>query len=111
MLAVEGAPGQAPRARSARLCQRAYDVISYMDLANIRSNGSHDPRDLMTEHARKRNDIVSGEQQVGVAQPGRLHVDESFAPNRRGDLHNLEVEPTTECVNYKRIHVWPPTVP
>jgi hypothetical protein len=39
-----------------------------------------------------------------------LHVDENFTCHRRGDVDVLEVEPTTECVKYKRLHVWSPAV-
>jgi hypothetical protein len=92
------------------LRERAYDVISDTDLRNIGTDCGRDPRDLVTEHRGCRNEIVSGEEQVGVTQPGRLHVDENFAPNRRCDAHILEIEPTTECVKYKRLHVRPPTV-
>ena len=59
----------------------------------------------MAEHARSRNDIVRSEKQVGVTQPGRSHLDEDFASDRRGNVHVLEFEPTTECVNYKRLHL------
>ena len=45
--------------------------------------------------------------QVGVTQPGRLHVDENFATDRRGDVHVLEIKPVTECVQDKCLHVWP----
>jgi hypothetical protein len=110
MLALEGAAGETPRARSARLRERSYNVISDVDLHDIGTYFGNDPGDLVTKHRRNRNDIVSGEEQVGVTQPGRLHVDEDFVPNRRGDVYNLEVESTTKRVNYKRIHVWPPTV-
>jgi hypothetical protein len=51
---------------------------------------------------------VRGEQQVGVTQPGRFHIDENFTSNWRGDVHIFEIEPTTECVKYKRFDVWPP---
>ena len=47
---------------------------------------------------------MRGEQYVGVTQPGGLHVDENFASNRRGDVHILEVEPTTDTIEYKRLH-------
>jgi hypothetical protein len=110
MLALEGAAGETSRARSARLRERSYDVISDADLRDIGTYFGNDPGDLVTKHRRGWNDIVRGEEQVGVTQPGRLHVDENFVPNRRGDVYNLEVEPTTERVNYKRLHVWPPTV-
>jgi hypothetical protein len=65
----------------------------------------------MTKHRRGRNNIVSGEEQVSVTQTGRLHVDENFAPNGRGDIYVLEIEPTTERIQHKRLHVWPPAVP
>jgi hypothetical protein len=110
MLALEGAVGETSRARTARLRERSYDVISDVDLHDIGTYFGNDPGDLMTKHRWDWNDIVSGEEQVGVTQPGRLHVDENFVPYRCGDVYNLEVEPTTERVNYKRLHVWPPTV-
>jgi hypothetical protein len=76
-----------------------------MDLADFRSHFSHDPCNLMTEHTGKRSDIVCSEQQIGVAQPRRLHVDQNFASHRRSNVHILEIEPSTDCVNYKALHV------
>jgi hypothetical protein len=58
----------------------------------------------VAEHAGPRGEIVSSEKQVGVAEPGRLHVDENFASYRRGDVYILEIEPATECVQHKRFH-------
>jgi hypothetical protein len=37
-----------------------------------------------------------------------LYVYENFAPNGRGDLHILEVESATDCVEHKRLHVRAP---
>jgi hypothetical protein len=45
-----------------------------------------------------------------VTQPRRLHVDEDLAANGRGNVHVLEIEPLTDCIKYKRLHVWAPTV-
>jgi len=50
---------------------------------------------------------VGGEEKASVTQPGRSHIDQNFAPNRRGDVHVLEIEPTTDCVKHKRFHVRP----
>jgi hypothetical protein len=86
-------------------------VISDTELRDVRTHCSHDSRNLVTKHRRRWNDIVSSKKQVGVTQPGGLHLDENFAPNWRGDVHILEVEPATECVEYKRLHVWPPQLP
>ena len=105
MSALEGPAGQTLSARPARLREGAYDVISDADLRNVGSDCGHDPCDLVTEHGGRRNEIVSGEQQVGVTQPGRSHVDEDFAPDRRGDVHVFEIKTVTECVQYKRLHV------
>jgi hypothetical protein len=80
-------------------------VISDTELRDVRPHCSHYPRNLVTKHRRRRNNIVSGEQQVGMAQPGRSHLDENFAPNRGGDVNVLEIEPATECVNYKCLHL------
>ncbi len=43
-----------------------------------------------------------------MTQPGCLHLDEHFAPNRQGNVHILKVEPAAECVNDKRFHLRPP---
>jgi hypothetical protein len=43
-----------------------------------------------------------------MTQSGRSYLDENFAPNRRGNVHILEVEPAAECVNYERLHWWSP---
>ena len=61
MSALEGAAGQTSSARSARLRERAYDVISDTDLRDIGTDCGHDPRDLVTKHRGCRNEIVSGE--------------------------------------------------
>jgi hypothetical protein len=83
-------------------------MISDTELRDIGTDHGHNPRDLVTQHCRRWNDIVSSEQKVGMTQAGRLHLDENFAPNRGRDVHVLEIEPATECVNYKRLHLWPP---
>ena len=88
--------------------ERTYDVISDTELRDVRTDCSHDPRDLVTKHRRRWNEIVSSEQHVGVTQPGRSHVDENFAPDGRGDVHVLEIEPATERVNHKRLHASSP---
>jgi hypothetical protein len=80
-------------------------VISDTELRDVRTDCGHDPRDLVTKHRWRWNDIASSEQKVGMTQPGRSHLDENFAPNRRGDVHVLEIEPSTECVNYKCLHL------
>ena len=82
-------------------------MISDTELRDVGTDCSHDPRNLVTQHRRRRNDIVSGEKQVGVTQPRRLHVDKNFASDRRGDVHVLEIEPMTECVQDKCFHIWP----
>jgi hypothetical protein len=64
MLALKRAAGEASRARSARLRQRPYDVISDTDLRDIGTDCGHDPRDLVTKHRWQWNDIVSSEQKV-----------------------------------------------
>jgi hypothetical protein len=46
---------------------------------------------------------VSGKEQVSVTQPGGLYVDENLVPNGCGDVHILEVEPTTDTIEYKRL--------
>jgi len=80
-------------------------VISDSDLRYVGADCRHDSGDLVTKHRRCRNEIVSGKEQVSVTQPGRLYVYENFVPNRRGDVHILEVEPTTDSVEHKRLHV------
>jgi hypothetical protein len=84
-------------------------MISDTELRDIGTDRGHNPRDLVTKHRRHWNDIVSSEQKVGMTQAGRLHLDENFAPNRCRDVHFLEVEPAAECVNYKCLHLGPPS--
>src|ERR1700735_907934 len=79
-------------------------MISEADLCDIRTHCGHNARNLVTEHRRHWNYIVSGEKQVGVAEACGLHVDEDFAPNRPGNVHVLEIEPEAERVNYKCLH-------
>jgi hypothetical protein len=61
-----------------------------MELRHVGSKLGHDSRYLVAQNGRRRDDIVSGEEQVGVAQPGCLHVDENFPSDWRGDVHGLE---------------------
>ena len=84
-------------------------MISDAELRDIGPNRGRDPRDLVTKHHRRWNDIVSSKQKVGMTQAGRLHLDENFAPNRRRDVNVLEVEPAAERVNYKSFHLGPPS--
>jgi hypothetical protein len=105
MLALERAARETPSACPARLREGPYDVISGTELSDVRTNGCHDPCDLVTQHRGCRKDVVSSEQKIGVTQADRLHVNKSFAPDRRGDVHILEVEPTTQCVKYQRLYV------
>jgi hypothetical protein len=109
MLALERAPGETSGAPSACLRERPYDVIADLHLPDVSACCCHNPRDLMTQHRRRRHDLVSGEQEVRMTQARRLHVDENFTTSRRGDAYLLEVEPTTKCINYECLHVCPPT--
>ncbi len=49
-------------ARPTKLTNRAYNVIPDMELPHIGTNLSYDPRDLVPQHGRHRNDVVRGEQ-------------------------------------------------
>ena len=76
-----------------------------MELRDIRTHCSHDPRNLVTKHCWERDNIVSSKQQIGVAQARRLYFDENFVSYRRGNLNVLEIESSTECINYKCLHL------
>ena len=76
-----------------------------MELRDIRTYRSYDPRNLVTKHRRHRDNIVSSKQQIGVAQARCLHIDERFASYRRGNLNVLEIESSTECINDKCLHL------
>src|ERR1700730_15172127 len=76
-----------------------------MELRDIRTSRGYDPRNLVTKHRRHRDNIVSSKQQIGVAQARRLHIHENFASYRRGNLNVLEIESSTECINYKCLHL------
>jgi hypothetical protein len=90
------------------LRERTYDVISDTHLRDIGTDGSHNPRNLVTKNRGRRYDIVSSEKQVGVTQPRGLYVDEDLASDRRSDVNVFEIEASSECVKYKRLHLWPP---
>ena len=66
--ALEGAAREASIAPTARLSERPDDVIADVDVRDVGTDRSHDPRDLVTQHRRCRRDIVRGEQEVRVAQ-------------------------------------------
>jgi hypothetical protein len=80
-------------------------MITDTDLRNVGTDCRHNPGDLVTKHRRRRNEIMSCKEQVSVTQRGRLSVCENFVPNRRGDVHILEVEPTTDSAEHKRLHM------
>jgi hypothetical protein len=80
-------------------------VISDTKLRDVRTDCSYDPRNLVTKHRRRWNDIVSSEKQVGVTQPRSLHVDEDFASGRRSDVNVFEIKPMTERVQDQCFHV------
>jgi len=42
-----------------------------------------------------------------MTEPGRLYIDENFAPHRCRDLDVVEIEPAAQCVNDKCSHVPP----
>jgi hypothetical protein len=42
-------------------------MISDTELRDIGTDRGHDPRDLVTQNRRRRNEIVSGKQQIGMA--------------------------------------------
>src|SRR6266849_8521303 len=81
-----------------------------MELRDIGADFRHDPGDLMAKHCRCRKDRVGGEEQVRVTESRASHINKNLAPNRRGDVYVLEIELTTDCVKYKRLHVRPPYV-
>jgi hypothetical protein len=81
-------------------------VISDTQLRDVRTYCSYDPRNLVTKHRRRWNDIVSSEKQVGVTQPRSLHVDQDFASDRRSDVHVFKIKPMTERVYNQCLHVW-----
>jgi hypothetical protein len=86
MFALEGAAGDTPGTRSARLHKSPDDVISDPELRDLGADLSDDPRDLMAQHDRWGNDFVGREQDVSVTEPGRLHIDQDLTPDRRGDV-------------------------
>jgi hypothetical protein len=106
-LTLKGAARQATSARPARLGERTYDVIPDSKLHDLRADFRHHPRDLVPKHGRHGNDVVRSEEQVGVAQPGGLHVNQHFTPHRRRNLHILEIKAATQCVHYKCFHFAP----
>jgi hypothetical protein len=106
VLALEGTARETSRARSARLRQRPYDVISDTELRDIRTDCCNDPRYLVTQHGWYGHNIVSSEQEVRMTEAGRLRVDKTLATHRRGDLHVLEIKSMTERVQDKCVHIW-----
>ena len=80
------------------------DVIADVELRDVRTDGSHDPRDLVTEHRGRRHEVMRGEQEVRVAEAGGSNVDEELTTQRRGDLDVLEVEAVAQCIQDKRFH-------
>src|ERR1700757_3327465 len=108
MLTLEGPPRETSSANSAALRQRTYNVISDTELRDIGTHSNHNSGNLVAEYRGRGDNIVSGKQHVGVAQARCLHVDEDFASYWRGDLNLLEIEFSTEFIEYERLHLRPP---
>jgi hypothetical protein len=60
-LALEGAARQASSTSSARLRERADDVISYGEIRDFGTDRCNDARDVVSEHCWFWHDIVSRE--------------------------------------------------
>ena len=56
-------------------------MIADSELCDIRANLDHDSGNLMAEYCWKWNDIVGGEQKIGMTKPGRTYLNKNFAPN------------------------------
>src|SRR6266851_7349834 len=98
----------APSTPAAGLRERPDDLLSNTQLSYVGADLSNDARHLVAEHRRRRNDVMRGEQQVGVTEPRRSHVDQNFPPRRCGDVDVFEVEAASECIDDKRFHSWHP---
>jgi hypothetical protein len=85
-------------------------MIADTELRDIRANFRHYSGDLVAEHGRCREYRVRSEEQVGVTEARRLHIDKNFAPDRLCDPHFLEVEWTADGINDKRLHANPPFI-
>ena len=81
--ALKGPPRKASGAHSARLRERAHDVVANAKLRHLRADGSHDSGDLVTQYGRRRKDGVGGDRQVGVTEPRGSNLDENFAAGGR----------------------------
>jgi hypothetical protein len=79
-------------------------VISDAELRDFGPHGGHDPVELVTEDRRHPHEVVRGEQEVGVAQPGGSNLDEDLPPHRRGEVHVLELEPAADGVQNECLH-------
>jgi hypothetical protein len=65
-------------------------VTPDIELHDVRTHFSHDPRNLMTRYHRYWSDVVSSEKHVGMTQASRFHFDENVASHGRGDVNVLE---------------------
>jgi hypothetical protein len=109
VLTLEGEPGQTSGTRPARLYERPYDMISYTEMGDIGADFSDDPGHLVAKYSRGRNDIVGGEQEVGVTEPGCLHIDQHLATDRSGNVDVFfKIESAPDRVDDECLHRWPP---
>src|SRR6476660_3969317 len=79
-------------------------MISNAELCYVRPDSGDDSRDLVAQHSRYWNNVVSREQQVGVTKTGCLHIDQNFAANWRRDIDVFKFESASERVNNKCFH-------
>ena len=65
---MKGAAGLTSSTTPARLRERPHDMISNMELSDVGADLSDDSRHLVAKHRRRWNDVVRGEQEVGVTE-------------------------------------------
>jgi len=70
-------------------------VISDAELRDVRSNLCHNPCNLVAQHGWHRDDVVRGEQQVGMTHPRRPHVARTWRMNRLSGFQGAKTRRST----------------
>jgi hypothetical protein len=79
-------------------------VVSDPQLRDLGAHGSHDSGDLVTKDRRRGNEVMRGEQEIGVTKPRRSHLNEDLAAHGSGDVDVVEVEPAADGIENERFH-------
>jgi hypothetical protein len=80
-------------------------MLANTELGDITSDFGNDPRHLVAEYSRGWENVVRCEQDVSMAEPGCLYIDQHLASYWSGDVDVFDkIEPAPDRVDDKGFH-------